>query len=286
MPASPWTSGPCAASTPCSRAAVIRGRAEGDIVHGLTSGFVGIRTFMRLPRADVSQCDIIVGIRSTPGDLRVGAPLEASARSRSSSAVPSAPPRLRHLRAISARTRGIHRPAASRKSRSVSRRSLSRCWSNPGRPVVLGGDHGRLPVPGPGGVPQSGRCWSLRLTPSWDEYWGEKYTHGTMYRRAVEEGLIDRRTDPGRPAAHHDDDWGRRTLGFATLTLRESLSGIRHDRPHPRARRRRPRLPVPGHRRPGSRLRPGDGYPGGRRVHHDSDAGFAARPWRPQLRRV
>lgn len=29
---------------------------------------------------------------------------------------------------------------------------------------------------------------------TWDEYWGQKYTHGTPFRRAVEEGLID----PGR----------------------------------------------------------------------------------------
>src|SRR5699024_587482 len=28
-------------------------------------------------------------------------------------------------------------------------------------------------------------------TDTWDEYWGEKYTHGTSFLRALEEGLID-----------------------------------------------------------------------------------------------
>src|SRR5207244_8231602 len=28
-------------------------------------------------------------------------------------------------------------------------------------------------------------------TDTWDNYWGERYTHGTWCRRAIEEGLID-----------------------------------------------------------------------------------------------
>src|SRR2546430_17324533 len=30
-------------------------------------------------------------------------------------------------------------------------------------------------------------------TDTWDSYWGERYTHGTWCRRAIEEGLIDAR---------------------------------------------------------------------------------------------
>jgi len=28
-------------------------------------------------------------------------------------------------------------------------------------------------------------------TDTWDAYWGQRYTHGTPFRRAVEEGMID-----------------------------------------------------------------------------------------------
>ena len=62
---------------------------------------------------------------------------------------------------------------------------------------------------------------------TWDEYWGERYTHGTMYRRAVEEGLIDtaHSIQVGLHGTLYDEeDWDQsRTLGFEVLTLRESL---------------------------------------------------------------
>jgi agmatinase len=103
--------------------------------------------------------------------------------------------------------------------------------SNGGVPVVLGGDH--LVV-----LPELRAHARFRRQKiavihfdahpdTWDEYWGERYTHGTMYRRAVEEGLID--TDHSIQVGLHGtlfdrDDWeGTRTLGFDVVTLRDSL---------------------------------------------------------------
>jgi agmatinase len=61
-------------------------------------------------------------------------------------------------------------------------------------PVVLGGDHSiALPelkaaaaVHGPLALVQ------FDAHPdTWDTYFGEKYNHGSVFRRAVEEGLLD-----------------------------------------------------------------------------------------------
>ncbi|MCK9927264.1 arginase family protein, partial [Frankia sp. Mgl5] len=67
-------------------------------------------------------------------------------------------------------------------------------FDNAVTPIILGGDHsislGSL------------RAFARKFGPAalihfdshsdtWDNYFGEKYTHGTPFRRAVEEGLID-----------------------------------------------------------------------------------------------
>jgi agmatinase len=103
--------------------------------------------------------------------------------------------------------------------------------SGGGAPVVLGGDHTVV-------LPELRAHAAYRKRPvavvhfdshpdTWDEYWGERYTHGTMYRRAVEEGLIDtaHSMQVGLHGTLYDgEDWAQsRTLGFETLTLRESL---------------------------------------------------------------
>ena len=202
--------------------------------------FVGIRTFMRLPHVtDVSQCDaFIVGIPfDTGATFRVGARFAPEA-----------------IRSISAMIRAYHPhhgfdifdrisvadagdltvvPGYAESSlRRVTDQLVAMLkQSNGGDPIVLGGDHTVV-------LPELRAQVAYRKQPiavvhfdshsdTWDEYWGEKYTHGTMYRRAVEEGLID--TAHSIQVGLHgtlydDDDWGQsRTLGFATLTLRESL---------------------------------------------------------------
>ncbi|HZO28523.1 MAG TPA: agmatinase [Chloroflexota bacterium] len=202
--------------------------------------FVGVRTFMRLPYVtDVRQCDaFVVGIPfDTGATFRVGARFAPEA-----------------IRSISAIIRAYH-PfhgfdifdrinvadagdlavvpgyAESSLTRVTNQLVAMLEQSNGGVPIVLGGDHTVV-------LPELRAQVAYRKQPiavvhfdshpdTWDEYWGEKYTHGTMYRRAVEEGLIDtaHSIQVGLHGTLYDeDDWGQsRTLGFATLTLRESL---------------------------------------------------------------
>lgn len=211
-------------------------------VSGLDSPrFVGIRTFMRLPHVtDVSQCDaFIVGIPfDTGATFRVGARFAPEA-----------------IRSISVMLRAYHPhhrfdicdrlsvadagdltvlPGFAEASLDRVRDQLVRLLeqSNGGVPVVLGGDHTVV-------LPELRAHAQYRQQKiavvhfdshpdTWDEYWGERYTHGTMYRRAIEEGLVD--TEHSIQVGLHGtlfdpDDWDQtRALGFEVLTLRETLA--------------------------------------------------------------
>ncbi len=60
---------------------------------------------------------------------------------------------------------------------------------------------------------------------TWDNYWGEKYTHGTPFRRACEEGLIDTEhsIQIGIRGSQYgpEDIQGSIDLGFEVLTANE-----------------------------------------------------------------
>ncbi|ATY86114.1 agmatinase [Kyrpidia spormannii] len=99
-------------------------------------------------------------------------------------------------------------------------------WVNEGAiPITLGGDHGialaelraLAQVHGPLALIQ----FDAHLD-TWDEYWEEKYTHGTPFRRALEEGLLDplRSTQIGIRGTVYDptDIEEGRSLGFEVLT--------------------------------------------------------------------
>src|SRR5947209_3380700 len=62
------------------------------------------------------------------------------------------------------------------------------------RPIVVGGDHSiTLPVLR-ALARRHGRLGLVQFDAhidTWDEYFGGKYFHGTMFRRAIEEGLVD-----------------------------------------------------------------------------------------------
>lgn len=61
-------------------------------------------------------------------------------------------------------------------------------------PIAFGGDHTVLLAELRAAAKRHGSLALLQFdshTDTWDEYFGEKYTHGTVVRRAVEEGLID-----------------------------------------------------------------------------------------------
>ncbi|EQD29537.1 Ureohydrolase, partial [mine drainage metagenome] len=60
---------------------------------------------------------------------------------------------------------------------------------------------------------------------TWDDYWGQKYTHGTPFRRAVDEGLIDPshsvQLGMRGPTYDADDLQVAIDLGFALVTTPE-----------------------------------------------------------------
>lgn len=95
-------------------------------------------------------------------------------------------------------------------------------------PIILGGDHsitlGNL------------RAFAKQYGPialvhfdshndTWDSYYGEKYMHGTPFRRAVEEGLldIDHSIQVGirGPLYEPDDIEDARELGFEVITMKD-----------------------------------------------------------------
>ena len=60
---------------------------------------------------------------------------------------------------------------------------------------------------------------------TWEGYWGEKYTHGTVFRRAVEEGVLDptRVIQVGmRGPIYSDRDYEQsRDLGMELITMQQ-----------------------------------------------------------------
>ncbi|MGN6167970.1 MAG: agmatinase [Solirubrobacteraceae bacterium] len=63
-------------------------------------------------------------------------------------------------------------------------------------PLVLGGDHSVVLGELRAHARQHGPLGVILLdahADTWDSYWGERYTHGTPFRRALDEGLIDPR---------------------------------------------------------------------------------------------
>jgi agmatinase len=63
-------------------------------------------------------------------------------------------------------------------------------------PIILGGDHSIVLGELRAHARRHGPLGLVLLdahADTWDCYWGERYTHGTPFRRALEEGLIDPR---------------------------------------------------------------------------------------------
>ncbi|MDR0885049.1 MAG: agmatinase [Clostridiales Family XIII bacterium] len=95
-------------------------------------------------------------------------------------------------------------------------------------PVVLGGDHsitlGELRATAKKYGPVALVHFDSHLD-TWDNYWGQKYAHGTPFRRACEEGLID--TEHSIQVGIRGSQYGREDvqgsidLGFEVLTANE-----------------------------------------------------------------
>jgi agmatinase len=96
------------------------------------------------------------------------------------------------------------------------------------RVLGIGGDHSvSLPLLRAASA-RHGRLSLLQLdahTDTWDSYFGNKVTHGTIFRRAAEEDLIDPHSSVQiglRGSLYDADDYAdNRALGFKTLLARE-----------------------------------------------------------------
>ena len=188
--------------------------------------FAGIPTFMRLPHVDMETAarEVDVGIIGVPWDG--GTTNRAGAR--------HGP---RQMRDQSTMMRNVHHVSGTMPFHSASCADLGDVPVNPvdlldtiervGEfykgiheagviPLTAGGDHLiTLPIMrGIAGGQAMGMVHFDAHTDTWDRYFGgHKYTHGTPFRRAIEEGLLDpKRTIQigirGALYTPEDKDWG------------------------------------------------------------------------------
>ncbi len=188
--------------------------------------FAGIPTFMRLPHVDMktAMSEVDVGIIGVPWDG--GTTNRAGAR--------HGP---RQMRDQSTMMRNVHHVTGTMPFHSASCSDLGDVPVNPvdlmdtiervGEfytelhkagviPLTAGGDHLiTLPIMrGIAGEQPMGMVHFDAHTDTWDRYFGgHKYTHGTPFRRAIEEGLLDpKRTIQigicGALYTPEDKDWG------------------------------------------------------------------------------
>ena len=161
-------------------------------------------------------------------------------------------------------------------------------------PVGMGGDHSVTLAELRAIASVHGQLGLLHFdshTDLWDSYNGRPYSHGTMFRRAIEEGVVDpaRTLQVGMrgPLYGEDDEAIPEQLGVETIPWHELAEWT----PAPgRSRPRAPRRPagVPhlrrGLRRPG--VLPGHRHAGGRRPDELRGAEAAARLHGAALRRL
>ena len=193
-----------------------------------TPRFSGVRTFMRLPNTrDLENADVAI----------VGAPFDTGATFRAGArfgpeGIRSVSHLLRrynpslgvvifdHLSVIDYGDVPVV-PGFIEASYEKISEGLEPIHRAGGVPIVLGGDHSiALPelraaaaVHGPLALVQFDSH-----PDTWDSYFGQKHTHGTPFRRAVEEGLLDtsRAIQVGMRGSIYDEgDWNdAREMGF------------------------------------------------------------------------
>lgn len=197
--------------------------------------FEGIRTFMRFKyEPSPSPVDVVL----------LGAPFDTAASYRTGARF--GPEAIRRVSSL-LRPANIHhkiRPAdwlsvvdggdamvipgnTERSHDSIT--SALGAWMSEGViPITLGGDHSIALAELRAIAGKFGPVAMIHFDAhgdTWDEYWGEKYTHGTPFRRAVEEGLLNpaKSTQIGmRGTVYHPDDIDEgRQLGFEVITMEE-----------------------------------------------------------------
>ena len=164
--------------------------------------FAGIATFLRLPFcADPAGVDVaVVGLPfDTGATFRVGARFGPRAVREGSLALrPAYNPSQRvavfeELSVVDAGDAPVV-PGATQPSLDAMRAALAPWHAAGVTPLGLGGDHTVLLAELRAAAAVRGPLALLAFdahADAWDAYFGERYTHGTVVRRAVEEGLID-----------------------------------------------------------------------------------------------
>jgi agmatinase len=167
-----------------------------------TPRYTGLRTFARLPHVELPHADVDAAVIGVPFDtatsFRTGARFGPEAiRSGSTLLRPYHPPLdvnvFRSLSAVDGGDLAITPGNAARTAEQIHA-GLMPVLEAGIVPIVLGGDHsivlGELrahaAVQGPVGL-----VLLDAHADTWDQYYGERYFHGTPFRRAVEEGLLD-----------------------------------------------------------------------------------------------
>jgi agmatinase len=200
--------------------------------------FTGIRTFMRLPAdPDASGADAAV----------VGIPFDTAASFRPGQRF--GPSAVRDISVLLRPSNQFHKINAFDRIRVVDAADVPAVPGNIEKtyalieqkivglvetgvvPIGIGGDHSVTLGELRGVAKASGPVALVQLDAhcdTWDNYWGVRYTHGTPFRRAVEEGLLS--TDHsiqvgmrGTEYAPGDLDESRR-LGFEVMTTPEMLT--------------------------------------------------------------
>ena len=166
--------------------------------------FAGIATFLRLPVVtDPAGVDVaVVGLPFDTGAMfRVGARLGPRAVREGSLALrPTFNPAQRvrvfdHLSVVDWGDAPVV-PGATQRSLAAMQTALAALHGAGVTPLGLGGDHTVLLAELRAAAAARGPLALVQFdahADTWDSYFGERYTHGTPVRRAVEEGLIDPR---------------------------------------------------------------------------------------------
>jgi agmatinase len=163
--------------------------------------FEGIATFMRLPYVlDLAGVDAaVVGIPfDTGGTFRVGARFGPAAVRQGSRLLRPYNPALNvnlfeHLSVVDAGDLPIV-PGFIEESYAKITEGLRAIHEAGVVPIGIGGDHSIVLAELRAAAAVHGRLGLAHFdahSDTWDEYWGQKYTHGTPFRRALEEDLID-----------------------------------------------------------------------------------------------
>jgi agmatinase len=197
--------------------------------------FAGVRTFARLPQlSDVGRADVAVlgapfdgattfraGARFGPAAIR-----EASLLLRPYNDAQSIAPF--EIAQVADAGDAPANPVDIGEGHAAIEREAAAIADEGGRVLGLGGDHSvSLPLLRAAAAAH-GPLALLQLdahTDTWDSYFGARYTHGTIFRRAVEEGLIDATASVQiglRGSLYGAEDLDEnRALGFSTLLARD-----------------------------------------------------------------